>query len=334
VAAGPLIGALLTQGVGWRSIFLVNVPLAAVLVLAVMVVLPVGALTPSRGRLDFGGLLSSGTALSFLVLGLTQANSLGWSSVTLWAMLGIAVLASAVFVVVEHHAENPLLQLSLFRLPNFAAGNLLGLLNLAIMCSLFFFLALYLQRGMLLSPLSAGLALLPFTALIAVVAPFAGRLAERIGARTPIVIGFGLVAAGLMLLSQISPASTVSDIIPALLVAGLGLGLSSSPTTTAAMAPVPASSTGIAGATVTVSRLIGLVLGVAVMGAIVSAGWPGASVDTVVERGAFASALGWGFGVNAALALLGGVAAAVFMHRDSRRACSEGARRGQSVPRV
>jgi EmrB/QacA subfamily drug resistance transporter len=319
LAGGPMIGALLTQTLGWRSIFLVNLPLGGLLLLAVLLALPPSPRRPGGGRLDVAGLLASGTALSALVLGLTQANSYGWTSVRLWAVMAVTVGAFAAFIGIERRAPAPLIDLSLFRLPNFLAGNLIGLLNLAIMCSLFFFLALYLQRGLLLSPVSAGAALLPFTALIAVVAPLAGRLTDRTGARAPIAAGMGLVAVGLFLLSRIGAGSGVSDIVPGLVITGLGLGLASTPITTAALASVPRRSAGIAAAAVSVSRLVGLALGVAAMGAIVSVGWPGGVVRTAADRAAFSDALGTGFAVNAVLALLAAAAALVAIRPSQPR---------------
>lgn len=310
LAAGPLVGALLTQGLGWRSIFLVNVPLSGLLVVGALTALPRSPRRRLRGRLDPAGAASSGLALSALVLGLTQASTFGWASLRLWAILAVAAGAFVVFLRVERRAAAPLVDLSLFRLPNFLVANLLSLLNLAIMCSLFFFLALYLQRGMLLPPVSAGVALLPFTGLVAAVAPLGGRLTDGLGPRLPITLGMLLVGAGLALLAPLGPGWTAADLVPGLATAGVGLGLASTPVTTAALALVPEPSAGIAAATVNVSRLIGLASGVAAMGAIVAVGWPGGAVSTAVDRAAFADALGNGFAVNAALALLAAVTAA------------------------
>lgn len=311
LAAGPLIGALLTQAFGWRSIFLVNVPLAALLVLAALWALPSPGRTGAPGRFDVAGLAASGTALSALVLGLTQANAYGWTSLRLWVVFAVAAGAFVVFVRVEKRAVDPLVDVSLFRRPNFLAANLLGLVGLAIMCSVFFFLALFLQRALLLGPIAAGVALLPFTALIAVVAPLAGRWTDRVGPRVLITAGMLLLAGGLLLLSRADIEAGVLVLLPGLAVAGTGLGLSSTPVTNAALAAVPERSAGMGAGIVSVSRLVGLALGVAAMGAIVSASWPGGVVRTMAEREAFAEALGTGFAVNAVLALAGAVAAAL-----------------------
>lgn len=309
LASGPVIGALLTATLGWRSIFLVNVPLGALLVAAGLMALPPGPRRLPAGRLDLAGLLTSGGALYALVLGLTEASRYGWTSARLWILLAVAFGGFAVFARIERHAVAPLMDLSLFRLPNFLVGNILGLVNLAIMCSLFIFLALYLQRGLLYSPLDAGLALLPFTGLTALAAPLGGRLADRVGARATTVAGMGVAAAGLALLGRLGSGTGFSDVAPGLLLVGLGLGLASAPITTAALASVPETSAGIGAATVSVSRLVGLTLGVSVMGAIVAIGWTGGEISSAADRDAFAGALGTGFAVSAGVAALGAVAA-------------------------
>lgn len=307
IAAGPLVGAVLTQTLGWRSIFLVNVPLCALLIVAARVTLPRSVRQAIRGRLDIAGLVTSAIGLSSFILALTQAASGGWSPWLPWAWLAISAASLASFVLIERRTSDPLLDLSLLRIPNFLVGNLLSMLILAIMCSLFFFIALFLQRGLLLEPIPAGLALLPFTAVIATIAPFAGRMADGTGPRILIASGLGLLAGGLVMLAVVGPESGASGMAPGLVVAGVGLGLASAPVTTAALALVPDSSTGSASATVSVSRLVGLAIGVAAMGAIVSVDWPSGAVETAADRSAFASALGTGFLVSAAFALLGSI---------------------------
>lgn len=324
IAAGPLVGAILTQTLGWRAIFLVNVPLCVVLIVAARLTLPRSARQPIRGRLDVAGLVTSAAGLSAFILALTQATSDGWTSGRPWAWLALSTASLAAFVVIERRSANPLLDLSLFTIPNFAVGNLLSMLILAIMCSLFFFLALFLQRGLLLEPVAAGLALLPFTAVIATIAPFAGRLSERTGPRVLIVSGLGLVAGGLAMLAAVGAESGASGMAPGLVTVGVGLGLASAPVTTAALALVPAGSTGSASATISVSRLVGLAIGVAAMGAIVSVGWPSGAVDTAADRSAFATALGTGFLLSAALALLGSALALVAVRSPRAQMKSEG----------
>ncbi|WP_244880917.1 MFS transporter [Mycolicibacterium gilvum] len=185
LAVGPLLGALLTDAFGWQSIFFLNLPTGVAMLILAYAALPRPrpARRPLRAPVDVVGLIASAIGLFALVLALTQTNSLGWTSIRLWAMLAIAAASAAIFVVAERRSAAPLVDLSLFRIPNVAAANVLALLNLAVMCSVFFFLSLYLQLVTGFSPTRAGLVLLPMTVLIAVLAPLAGWLVSHVGAR-------------------------------------------------------------------------------------------------------------------------------------------------------
>lgn len=308
LAVGPLAGALLTDAFGWRSIFFLNLPLGVAMLFLARAALPTRrpALQPSgRSRVDMVGLAASAVALFALVFGLTQANTYGWGSIWLWGMLVLAAAGVAIFIVAERRSAAPLLDLSLFRIPDFLAANVLALLSLAVMCSVFFFLSLYLQLAGGSSAVRAGVVLLPMTVFIAVVAPLAGWLVPRVGARLLIAGGMALAAAGLVLLAGVDPDSGPWQLLPGLLVTGLGLGLATSPITTAAMDRVPDERSGIAAATLNIFRMVGLSLGVAVMGAIVAAQWPGDVVRSAVSPVAFSSGIATGFGVNAVLAAAG-----------------------------
>jgi MFS family permease len=306
LASGPLVGAALTRTLGWPSIFWINVPLGAAMLLLSRFAAPATAVPPSgaqRDRLDLAGLLTSAVGLSALIFGLTQAGTWGWSSPTLWAILGVAATCLAGFIVVEHRAASPLLDLNLFRRPNVLAANVLALLNLAVMCSLFFFLSLYLQLITGVSPVAAGVTLLPLTALSALGAPLAGWLVPRTGARPLIAAGMAATAAGLALLARIDSAWTGWHVLPGLVLAGAGIGLASTPITTAAVGHIPDRQAGIAAAAHNAFRMIGLSLGVAVMGAIVAANWPGDLAQADTDPVAFTTGISAGFAVNAGIAL-------------------------------
>lgn len=305
LAGGPLAGAALTRGLGWQAIFLVNVPLGAVMLAAGFLGLPRATPTrPRPARVDLPGLVFSAVGLTGLVVGLTQAGRLGWTSPVLWAVLGAAAAGIAAFVVVERRSSAPLLDLALFRRPNFLAGNVLGLLNLAVMCSLFFFLSLYLQTITGAPPLQVGLVLLPLTLFAGVLAPVAGWLVPRVGCRVLITGGMALTAAGLALLAGIDSGWGMWQLLPGLLLAGTGIGLSSTPITTSAMDHIPDDRAGIAGAAHNTFRMVGLSLGIAVMGAIVTAQWPGDLAQASRDPERFTIGVGVGFLVNAALALI------------------------------
>lgn len=306
LAGGPLLGAVLITMLGWQSIFLVNVPLGAGMLIIARAAMPAAeasALSSRGAPVDVAGMATSAVALSALVFGLTQAGTYGWRSAALWFILAVAAASLALFVWVERRAAVPLLDLALFRVPNLLAANVLGLLNLAVMCSLFFFLSLYLQTAAEASPIQAGLTLLPLALLAAVVAPAAGWLVSRAGPRWLIGTGMALTAAGLALLAGINVQWGQWQLLPGLLLAGLGIGLATTPITTAAMDQVPARHYGIASATLNSFRMVGLSLGVAIMGAIVAAQWPRDITQSDADPAAFTAGLSNGFLVNAALAL-------------------------------
>jgi EmrB/QacA subfamily drug resistance transporter len=309
LAGGPLVGAALTRAFGWPAIFWINVPLGVAMLLAARRAAPPQSPAPGvRQRVDVAGLMCSAVGLFALVFGLTQATAYGWSSVRLWLILTVAVAALAGFVVAERRATAPVLDLTLFRRPNVLAANVLALLNLAVMCSLFFFLSLYLQLVSGASAIRAGVTLLPLTLLGAVVAPLAGWATARTGPRPLIAAGMAATAAGIAVLTQIEPDWTTWQMLPGLLLAGAGIGLASTPITTAATDTVPDQQAGMAAAAHTTFRTVGLSLGVAVMGAIVATQWPGDLAQSDTDSAAFTAGISTGFTVNAALAL----AAAVF----------------------
>jgi EmrB/QacA subfamily drug resistance transporter len=314
LASGPLVGALLTRAFGWPAIFWINVPLGVAMLLAARVTArhtapPGSSAARARQRMDIAGLACSAVGLSALVFGLTQASAYGWTSLRLWLVLTVAVVALTLFVVVEHRATAPILDLTLFRQPNVLAANVLALLNLAVMCSLFFFLSLYLQLVSDASPIRAGVTLLPLTLLGAVIAPLAGWAAARTGPRPLIAAGMATTAAGLAALAGIDPGWTTWQMLPGLLLAGTGIGLASTAITTAATDTAGDRQAGMAAAAHTTFRTVGLSLGVAVMGAIVAAQWPGDLAQAGADLDGFTTGISAGFTVNAALALAAAVLA-------------------------
>ena len=310
LAIGPLLGAVLTESLGWQSIFLINVPFGVLGLAFGRTILSASKPASRRRRFDPAGMLALGATLLALIFALTQGMSYGWASPRILGAFASATAGAAVFVLLERRRAEPLLELALFRSRNVGGANAVSLLATAVMCGIFFFVSLYLQLVLGYAAIAAGAAFLPMTLLICLVAPAAGRISDRIGRRLPAAAGMAILAGGLWLLSTLGPESSLLSLLPGLAVDGLGLGLTTAPVTTAALDFAPPDEAGVRAGILNTSRMIGLAVGIALMGAIVSARWPGGLAGAATDPRAFADGLSTALLVNAAIALAAaGVAA-------------------------
>ncbi len=269
-ALGPLVGGALVEGVDWRWIFYVNVPVGVIGFFAARVLVPESRDSSAEQRLDLPGLALSGAALFALTFALVEGNRYGWSSGLITACFVTAVIAFAGFLAVEAWSRLPMLDLRLFRSGAFTGANVVSLLSFLALFGVFFFVSIYMQRILGYSALKTGAAFLPFSVLVAVSVPFAGRLTDRVGARWPLTAGMASLAAGLLLLSGIDVDSTFWDLLPGFVLGGIGIGLTIAPANAAVLGSAPDAKAGVASAVVNTFRQTGGVLGVALMGAIVA----------------------------------------------------------------
>jgi EmrB/QacA subfamily drug resistance transporter len=298
-ALGPFLGGWLVD-LNWRLIFLVNVPVAAVVVLIAVTKVPETRGRRSGGRLDLPGAACGVVALTGITYALTEAGRGGGTGAIVAGVIGVA--AAIAFVLIERRTVEPLVRLDLFADRVFAATNLATVFVYAALAVYFFLLALQLQVVVGWSPLAAGTSLLPITAVMLLLSARFGALSERTGPR-PLMTGGALVAAGgLALATRIGPgASYLLDVLPSVLVLGLGLSCTVAPLTAAVLGAVPQTLAGAAsGINNAIARSAGL-LAVAVIP--VLAGLSGqAGVDPGVFDSGFSTSMWIGAGLLAAAA--------------------------------
>ncbi len=267
---GPFIGGVLIAAGSWRLIFLLNAPLVLVTVTLIARGVPEDASAGAAGRLDFPGAVLAALALSGSVFAVTEEPARGWSTLVIGS-LALGILGAMAFVAHEARARAPMLPLSLFRERNFTVGNLATLTAYLGLGGVIFLLPVFLQEVSGYSPVQAGLALLPVTSLMIVLSRRFGALADRIGSRVLIGIGALVAAGGLLLLARVDQrADYLSEVLPALLVFGLGLAMLVAPLTATVLGAVQEDHAGVAAAVNTTLSRVAQLFAVAVLGAVVS----------------------------------------------------------------
>jgi EmrB/QacA subfamily drug resistance transporter len=268
LAVGPVLGGFLTEHVSWRAIFYINIPVAVAAVTATLFAVRESRDETVGREVDYLGVGTLTAGLTALVLALIEGNSWGWGSTAVVGLLAGSAVLLALFVYVEQHVRAPMVEFRLFASRDFVGSNVIALIVTFAMLAQFFFIALYLQNILGYSPLGAGVRFLPATLMIVAIAPLAGRLTDRIGAKIPMAVGLTLVTVSLYWLTTLGATSTYASFWPSFVLMGLGMALVMSPMSTAAMNAVSNAKAGIASGILSMNRMIGGSLGVAVIGAV------------------------------------------------------------------
>jgi EmrB/QacA subfamily drug resistance transporter len=288
MALGPVLGGALVDGIGWRSIFWLNVPVCVLaVVLTARFVRTSKAARPRR--IDPVGQLLVMAVLATLTFGIIEGPGAGWTSAEIVGCFAVAACAAVALVFYEGRRREPLLDPAFFRSVPFSGAVLIAICAFGALAGFLFLTALYLQDVRGFSPLYAGLLTLPMAAMTAVFAPLSGRLVGRRGPRFPLVcagIGISACAAMLMVLGNDTP---IWYLLIAYLLFGFGFGMVNAPITNTAVSGMPDAQAGVAAAVASTSRQVGSALGVAVLGSLVIAGVSG----SFVHGFASASHLGW-----------------------------------------
>ena len=310
---GTLLGGLLTTALNWHWIFLVNLPIGALVYFFCMRLIPGDRANGMDARLDVAGAFTVTAASMLGVYAIVNGKELGWTSAATLGMLGTAVTLLVAFIVIESRVAHPLMPLNLFKLRNVATANVVGVLWAAAMFAWFFISALYMQLVLGYTPMQVGLGFLPANLIMAAFSVgLSARIVTRFGIRAPLAIGLLLAAAGLALFSLARvDGSFVIDVMPGMTLLGLGAGLALTPVLLAAMSDVDSGDSGVASGVVNTSFMLGGALGLAVLASLASA-----RTDTLLANGvgtpvALTSGYHLAFAVGAAFAAIAATAGAL-----------------------
>ena len=264
---GVLLGGILTDALSWHWIFLVNVPIGVAVLVLARLMLPGAQAAPESRRLDVAGAIAVTASLMLAVYATVNGNEVGWTSMRTLGLLAAAGVLLGSFLVIEARTPAPLVPLGLFRLRNVSTANVVGVLWAAAMFAWFFLSSLYLQLVLGYSPLQVGLAFLPANLIMAVLSlGLSAKLVTRFGIRAPLAAGLLLAAAGLALFARAPADGTfIVDVLPSMILLGLGAGMALNPVLLAAMSDVESSEAGLASGVVNTSFMMGGALGLAIL---------------------------------------------------------------------
>ena len=358
VAIGPLVGGALTDGIGWQSVFALNVPIGIAAIVLTFLKIAESRDPAARG-VDWPGVATFSGSLFLLVLALLRGNEEGWGSSLIVGLLVGAAALFAAFVVVEMRQKNPMLPFHLFRIPTFTGVQLASFAISASMFALFLYLTLYMQNILGLSPLEAGLRYLPMTVVSFLVAPVAGVLLSRLPARGMLATGLLMAGAGLILMAGVDQGDEWTGLLGGFLIAGAGIGLINPVIAHVAVRVVPPRQSGMASGINDTFRQVGIAVAIAAYGALflgtaeskIADSVPGADGHALAEAVssgnlpantpepvAHAAREGFLAGFNqitligAGIAIAGAIAALALIRSSDIRDAPEQVEDGQAVP--
>ena len=324
---GVLLGGILTDWLDWHWIFLVNLPIGVAVFALCLTLLPGGRGMETAGRLDVAGAVTVTASLMLAVYAIVNGNEQGWTSARTLGVLAAATALMAVFLGIESRVGAPLMPLGLFRLRNVAISNIVGVLWAAAMFAWFFLSALYLQLVLGYSPLQVGLAFLPGNLIMGAFSlGLSAKVVMRFGIRAPLGVGLSVAAVGLLLFARAPvDGEFIVDVLPSMLLLGLGAGLAFNPVLLAAMSDVEPSESGLASGVVNTAFMMGGALGLAVLASLAAS-----RTDTLVESGdgplvALNSGYHAAFLVGALFAFAAAAVGATFLRAGRQAEAPEGA---------
>jgi EmrB/QacA subfamily drug resistance transporter len=285
---GPIVGGVLVDSIGWRSIFWINVPVGALALLLTYLFVPESRAARPR-RIDPVGQILVLTMLATVTYAIIEGPDHGWSSPLIIGLFTVSGLSLAFLIGYEWRRDEPLIDPRFFRSIPFASATVIAVCAFAALAGFLFLNTLYLQQVRGYSPLQAGLCILPFAVMTMVFAPISGRIVGRHGTRIPLAIaGVAMTAAGLML-TGLSNTTQLWWLLGTYVVFGLGFAMVNAPITNTAVSGMPLSQAGVAAAVASTSRQVGQSLGVAIVGSAVVSGIAGEFTQSF----ATASHVGW-----------------------------------------
>ncbi|HSS74839.1 MAG TPA: MFS transporter [Gaiellaceae bacterium] len=315
LAIGPLVGGIITERINWSWVFFINVPVGVIAIAAAFVFIDESRDTSSEQRPDIPGLVTSALGLFALTYGLIEANEYGWTSARILGSFAVAAVSLVGFVLLERNQRLPMLELALFRNKAFSGANAVMLLVGLAMFGIFFYVSLYVQQILGFSAIQAGASFLPWTLLIILLAPQAGRLSDRIGPRPFVTAGMVILSGAMIVFSRMGLHESFWGLLPGMLLGGVGMSAAMAPVTAAAMQSVRPDKAGVGSAVLNSMRQVGGSMGIAIMGAIVAASTTaGRRPDPTGFLNGFHHALE----TAAVLTLLGAVIAALTLPKAPR----------------
>jgi len=312
---GVLAGGVLTDLVGWHWIFLVNLPIGIAVLITGLKLLPAVHTGAEKTRLDVPGAIAITSALVCAVYAIVNGNTNGWTSGETLGLLGLAVLIAAAFVVWESRVAAPLMPLGIFRHRNLSVANVVGVLWAASMFALFFLSALYLQLVLHYSPLQVGLAFLPGNVIMmAFSLGVSAKLVMRYGFRAPLAAGLVVAALALIWFAR-APVhgSFIVDVLPSMILIGIGGGLAFNPVLMAAMSDVEPQDSGLASGIANTAFMMGGALGLAVLASVATSRTHHLTATGHGNLAALTGGYHLAFAVGALFAIVAAVVGAVFL---------------------